>query len=119
MAGGAVIAQTNAAAAGDTPGRPARPRVPSPKDVLGMDGKTYPPRLSDDDRRFLAGRVHCLRHDEGLSVRQIIDRLIADHGVQRSVGWVSSTLGKPCVACVQVAMNVPPEHLTPGVPSDD
>lgn len=61
--------------------------------VLGTDGKTYPDRwLSADDRAFLTGRVHHLRHAEDLSVRQIIARIQTDHSVRRSVGWVAGVL---------------------------
>ncbi|MBI0294471.1 hypothetical protein JBE04_08245 [Streptomyces sp. PRKS01-29] len=108
-----MTARDDTMAAGDPPGRRA-PRELTAGSVLGLDGKTYPPRLSVDDRRFLFGRVHYLSHDERLSVRQIIDRLIADHGVQRSVGWVSSTLRKPCTACVQARRNETPEHPAAG-----
>lgn len=84
------------------------------KRVIGVDGKTYPPRrMSVTDREFLRGRVHCLSHDENLSVRQIIDRLITDHGVQRSVGWVFDVLRNyHCSACVQVSSSGAPEHLS-------
>ncbi|MFD8640816.1 hypothetical protein ACFV14_10960 [Streptomyces zaomyceticus] len=84
------------------------------KRVIGQDGKTYPPRrMSKLDREFLRGRVHCLSHDENLSVRQVVARLADDHGVQRSVGWVFDVLRNyRCTACVQVVPSAAPEHLS-------
>jgi hypothetical protein len=80
--------------------------------VIGTDGKTYPDRwLSPDDRAFLAGAVHHLHHDERLSVRQILTRIEADHGVRRSVGWAAGILKAwRCDHC-SGDPNATPEHL--------
>lgn len=61
--------------------------------ITGTDGKSYPDRwLDEESRSFLNGRVHHLKHAEGLSVRQILARLAEDHEVRRSVGWVAGVL---------------------------
>lgn len=61
-------------------------------DIIGLDGKTYPARrVSDDEQQALVSAVHGMRHERGLSVRAIQTEL-ADHGVRRSVGWVSTAL---------------------------
>jgi hypothetical protein len=72
--------------------------------VLGVDGKSYPEYVPAEQRARIAGRVHYLSHAEGLSVRQIVARLEADHGIRRSVGWVSTTLRtKQCIKCSGVS----------------
>lgn len=72
-----------------------------PERVLGTDGKTYPSRwYSAETREWLAGRVHYLSHDEGMSVRRIQAALAEQHDVRRSVGWISSVLtGMRCNHC--------------------
>ncbi|EFL01622.1 predicted protein [Streptomyces sp. SPB78] len=82
--------------------------------VLGLDGKTYPGSVSGEERIWLRGRVHYLRHAESLSVRQIAARLQDEHGVRRSVGWVHDALQRPCTHCVQVSRKGTPEHLPAG-----
>ena len=60
--------------------------------VLGCDGKWYPYHpLTGEDRSYLIGHAHFLKHAEGLSVRQIVAAL-AIEGIRRSVGSVSSYL---------------------------
>ena len=80
--------------------------------IHGRDGKMYPRRpLPADDLAFLRGRAHYLRHDERLSVRQIVARFAAENGVRRSVGSIAAYLAAPCIACVQVAGSAASEHL--------
>ncbi|MBD3931965.1 hypothetical protein IF129_10395 [Streptomyces chumphonensis] len=82
--------------------------------VLGLDGKSYPAQNSPQIRARLFSRVHYLRHTECLSLRQILDRVESEHGVRRSVGWVSGVLRTPCTWCVQVAQNRTPEQQDGG-----
>ena len=73
--------------------------LPPEHPVWGIDGKRYPGRYAPQEvRDYLFGRTHYLRHDDGLSVRQIVAAL-ADEGHRRSVGWVAGILREPCVMC--------------------
>jgi len=87
--------------------------------TLGLDGKTYPSGpLSTEDRAFVVGRVHYLRHDESLSVRQIVRRLADEHGLRRSVGSVSAYLAEPCIhPDCSGEQNGSPEHSPTGNPA--
>lgn len=68
--------------------------------VTGSDGKRYPGRyLPKEDRDYLFGRSHYLKHDHGLSVRQIREQLLYDHGITRSVGSIAAYLARPCEEC--------------------
>jgi len=65
----------------------------APARVLGLDGKSYPSRpLPAADQEQLVGHVHYLAHAERLSIRQIQASLEREHGVRRSVGWISGVL---------------------------
>lgn len=78
--------------------------------ILGTDGKQYPDRwLSADDRAFLAGAVHHLHHS-GVSVRRLLVRIEAEHGIQRSVGWAAGVLKSWRCADCSGGQNRSPEH---------
>ena len=76
--------------------------------VVGLDGKRYPRYDPQEVRDYIFGRSHWLRHEEGLSVRQIV-RALADEGHRRSVGSVAAYLKAPCTKCSGEA-KVSPEH---------
>lgn len=82
-----------------------------PSRITGQDGKRYPASwLGSEDRSFLAGRVHELHCVERLSVRKLLDRIEADHGIRRSVGWAAGILKTwRCGKCSGVRDGIP-EH---------
>lgn len=106
------VRESNAAVADTTV--PHRSDKRQPTRILGLDGKSYPGVwLSTDDRTRLVGIVHALSHDNGLSVRQIIARIVDDYDIRRSVGWVSTALRTwTCPGC-SGAQNETPEQARP------
>lgn len=61
--------------------------------IFGLDGKWYPVNdLTPGDLASVRGRCHYLKHDEGKSVREIVQILETEHNVTRSVGSVHSYL---------------------------
>lgn len=84
----------------------------STEPVRGIDGKMYPRPADPEVRDYIFGRSHYLRHEEGLSVRQIV-RALAEEGHRRSVGSVAAYLKDPCEWCSGDASESP-EHSEVG-----
>jgi hypothetical protein len=67
--------------------------------LVGIDGRLHPARLHDaNTRAYFHERCHQLRHDHGLTYRQII-AAFADEGLKISFGSVSNLLRRPCASC--------------------
>jgi hypothetical protein len=89
--------------------------------ITGTDGKSSPRFAPAEDRDYvsMSGQTHYLRHDEGMSVRQIVKTLQAEE-VRRPVGSVAGYLKDPWEECSgvanespeqpELAPNTPPEH---------
>jgi hypothetical protein len=83
--------------------------------TLGRDGKSYPRYVLDPrEREYLRGRVHYLRHADGLTLQSIVAVLREEHPqCASSVGTVSQWLRSwRCDHCpdVQVAEMPTPER---------